>query len=392
MVCSLLRKRIANFVRDITGEQDKYESQLNEKEQQTENEKVLPSSWSSYVETDDNTSDHEAQLRQVSPNVDSPTEATASSNSQPKQLIEPTTRLSGSTQAFAPKRRRCEPCQQARASPAYCYFIAALMEPLYCAGCRSEKPAILFSYSSRRNESDESRLCIGHQGHCTVCPHVKFSLADIDDWKQMIAFKHEDIGVCCQVASCPCANATVRFHPRRRIVCWNWSAPLGAAATLSSKPWDRCLVKLDEMRQIHPALFCPHLQFTPNRFSNSDLLQHPKYAESQWFSCTKCQSEGECNVWSQGTKKINWSGSALVPDNSVATSWVSQLDPDSYGHFADQDTKHITWCDDLGCSTTYALFQSTALMELAMWPSWDPKWLTDGSGHGMQMLDQLAEF
>jgi hypothetical protein len=78
------------------------------------------------------------------------------------------------------------------------------MDRLYCAGCQSEHPALLFSYSSRKAEP---RFCISHQGYYTVCPHLRFSLADIKAWRTGA----QDVTIQCENGSCPCPGAVVTY-------------------------------------------------------------------------------------------------------------------------------------------------------------------------------------
>lgn len=45
--------------------------------------------------------------------------------------------------------------------------------------------------------------------------------------------------------------------------------------------------------------------------------------------------------------------------------WIANIDPESYGGFADQETKHITWCDDRACATTFEGLQGRVLITLS---------------------------
>jgi hypothetical protein len=42
-------------------------------------------------------------------------------------------------------------------------------------------------------------------------------------------------------------------------------------------------------------------------------------------------------------------------DNDRPSKWIEMLDPSSYGHFEDSETKNITWCNDRYCITTREL-------------------------------------
>lgn len=47
-------------------------------------------------------------------------------------------------------------------------------------------------------------------------------------------------------------------------------------------------------------------------------------------------------------------------------AWQTMLDPHSYGHFADADTKNITWCDDRSCPTSFELMQFGVFLNLVL--------------------------
>lgn len=49
--------------------------------------------------------------------------------------------------------------------------------------------------------------------------------------------------------------------------------------------------------------------------------------------------------------------------DACSLDWIIQLDPQSYGHFDDMEMKHVTWCDDRTCATTFEMSQNRALRE-----------------------------
>lgn len=89
----------------------------------------------------------------------------------------------------------CAPCRLARASAGYDMRVARLMDPLYCAGCQTEHPALLLSYSSRKAKL---KTCIGHLASYTICPHLSISLEDVKRWTA----DGQDIKYRCQDATC----------------------------------------------------------------------------------------------------------------------------------------------------------------------------------------------
>jgi hypothetical protein len=77
----------------------------------------------------------------------------------------------------------------------------------------------------------------------------------------------------------------------------------------------------------------------------------------------------------------------MTPWDAADPRWIQILDPQSYGHFEDEATKHITWCDDGHCVTRFELGQAACLMEIAT------RWATlsdshKGWEHVVKMLDR----
>lgn len=68
--------------------------------------------------------------------------------------------------------RYCNGCLRARRAPDWPRRVEKLREYLYCAACRTQHPACLFSPEQRCvQRPDEDRNCIGHQGFLRLCEH-----------------------------------------------------------------------------------------------------------------------------------------------------------------------------------------------------------------------------
>ncbi|KAH6974552.1 hypothetical protein BKA56DRAFT_438075, partial [Ilyonectria sp. MPI-CAGE-AT-0026] len=237
----------------------------------------------------------------------------------------------------------CESCQEARTSPDYADRILNLMKPLYCTACRKERPSILFSYSSRR-ESSATRVCIGHQGYRRICPHLKTSFADIERW--MIEGK--DIEIACHESNCPAATATVRYRTSSQRTDIKWTATLDRRSS-KAMVWDDCRTKLKELHQSFPDFLCAHFKTTPDR------LFYPEHFERTSLArCGACHNP--ISLYQKGTldriESYWWLNSGAGSMDSMFKEWIRGLDPESYGHFDDQNTKCLAWCDDRYCITT----------------------------------------
>ncbi|KAL6408883.1 hypothetical protein AUP68_07831 [Ilyonectria robusta] len=278
----------------------------------------------------------------------------------------------------------CEPCQKSQASPGFGDRIADLLDPLYCAGCQTQHPSILFSSTSRRTESAR-RICIGRQGYYTASPHLAFTLADVEAWIK----KDEGFKICCPESGCPPISVTVDRVCGMDYIAIQWNTALDDASR-SSTFEDRCFARLHAMHRSFPALFCPHLQTTPGTLSYHRTRDH-KTMDGKWaWYCATCFTRITCDSSAEDAKQISSCCIMQLPydDEKKMSTWVRALDPESYGHFSDQDTKHITWCDDRFCITTRELRQFSELISPAMKNLWPP--FRDGSGRAIRFLETLV--
>lgn len=53
----------------------------------------------------------------------------------------------------------------------------------------------------------------------------------------------------------------------------------------------------------------------------------------------------------------------MTNDTKTRSSWDSMIDPESYDLFADDQTKHILWCNDHQCATTFGYASLTVTYE-----------------------------
>lgn len=153
-----------------------------------------------------------------------------------------------------------------------------------------------------------------------------------------------------------------------------------------TKVWDLCFSKLQELHKASPAGFCPHMQATSERFRRPKWLKNG-VDDAPTLECKTCGSSITCVLAPQDeidedsglalkdqVSSISYTGNFEVivgqwdPDEE---GWISRLDPKSYGHFSDSMTKHITWCDDGECATTYELLRFTNLVWLAKFRNYD---------------------
>lgn len=301
----------------------------------------------------------------------------------------------------------CAACQEARSDPDYTSYLAYLLKPLTCTKCCVKHPAILFSKAERENE--KNRRCIMRQGHSTVCPHLKFSLANFEAWR-----KDGLKTIKCGDSSCPFEK--VKLHPKTfRSHHLSIETRVPNDPTVPGKEQSieaRCLAKLEQLRKETPESFCTHIRSARQGHSifpqpdSNDLqmrpeggnvvFKYPRHNKSfkKKILCNLCHSSVDiksvgkrhCEIRFRQTIDLNLKNLKKSPSSR---HWIRSLDPESYGHYNDSETKHITWCDDQNCKTTYGLVQFQTLVK--HYPKWHcsgPKSWFQG---GLKKLNQRVD-
>ena len=267
----------------------------------------------------------------------------------------------------------CNACKKARAEQAFGARLLGLMSPLRCSKCQSEHAAVFFS-ETQRAASESTRACIGHEGYWSVCPHLRISYADIMRWMGDFHTESDHVRISCPEPSCLYHNATIKyeFEGLDDDIAIRWSAYLDPDT--KGTFWDRSSSKLQSIYSAFPAAFCPHVQTTPNRLANLDLWLVDKHLPSgREIYCPACKALIMFNAKAEDAQEPDttqhdpldvpeppidyYSFCVMNRGDAAALSWIEKLNPESYGHFRDQSTKHITWCNDRRCATTYELLQ-----------------------------------
>ncbi|VUC24995.1 unnamed protein product [Clonostachys rosea] len=218
------------------------------------------------------------------------------------------------------------------------------------ARCKESHVASLFS-PSQRNEHPIRRLCIGYEGHYTVCPHLRFSYADVQVWAAMGLGEGAGYTVECEEPLCPLYDAKIRY---RRFEMYGdevtvmWSAfpeACGTNQTRSSQSQflSSCLTKLMSIYALFPGAFCAHVQRSFLEVVNLDTLKEvatPR-AWGMRFSihCPEpvCAASIACSLPRGGLNLLGhgpvtfFDRVTLLPGTVASdTNWISTLDPDSY--------------------------------------------------------------
>lgn len=257
----------------------------------------------------------------------------------------------------------CQPCQQARAAPAFIARVNTLFEDVYCSACQISHAAVFFS-TIERNKPSPSRKCIGHQGYLSACPHLQVSLAELQNLAPKAAGKFKYVTLRCRDRSCLVrAKIECSFLDIFTTISVRWSASLDRE-TIGTF-WERCLAKLQKLHQASPEVFCSHLQTTGSRLYRPHPWNDSPALKTQCISCRQCNMYLSCDSEAEnGWFSLVPRGQSAAICKSLtidiedinrmdASCWVDLLNPESYGRFRDQETKHIMWCDDRECITTF---------------------------------------
>jgi hypothetical protein len=117
------------------------------------------------------------------------------------------------------------------------------------------------------------------------------------------------------------------------------------------------------------AMACPHLKTTPDRLGRFDL--HRRNFGHGYFSyhCRMYTFVVAFNLNDEAKPmaSVQLAVSSTMRKSECPSSprWIQHVDPDTYGHFSDLGTRHITWRDHRRCTTTFELVRTASLYR---WP------------------------
>lgn len=120
--------------------------------------------------------------------------------------------------------------------------------------------------------------------------------------------------------------------------------------------------------------FCPHFKTNPDRIFRRELWESKstKYVDLI-CKCLHCKTKIRITFGGpstfMGKERAPVYVHARVPfekksDGASFQDFNNHIDPESYGHFSDDETKSITWCDDKTCATTFDLGAHAAAQSL----------------------------
>jgi hypothetical protein len=221
------------------------------------------------------------------------------------------------------------------------------------------------------------------EGRVKLCDHLSYSVADMqricksdelsgkgtiyyceDPSHQGIAaygdypFKIGVPGVMFKKASSGYADVCITFALAR---------PLESTSSSTSEvDIKSCLSSVSEAMNESSFAFCPHFRTTPDRMMDFGWYKEEVDQPGEYFrKCMFCPMTIRFHLGEKSRQlgkppvvcelalhyQTGWRGS----EGWDIIGWIRIFDPNSYGLFSDQASKHITWCDDRRCATTFEL-------------------------------------
>lgn len=294
----------------------------------------------------------------------------------------------------------CPDCEQARSDPDYHKRTMDLMRLIHCGRCDDKHPAFLFSPTERQSDSSAARQCIGYEGRIYPCKHKEVSWSDgiaIDrlgglpdsvETKSLGPFvvkgacehhDHEDRGIPqLDLLLTNGSQQEVRLHYRATV------APQYGPHREGEDGKEAYATQVLELFREDELMFCPHFKTTPSRLRDFDSHFHD--GDSRYcHMCQVCPFQISIQVGPKPKIECSSISRPLLKDGPTGENWIQLLDPSTCGFFSDQETKHITWCDDHQCDTTFELIRAASL-----------RWLYANQDllktmHADEALDQISK-
>lgn len=272
--------------------------------------------------------------------------------------------------------RFCNSCCNARFDPDYSSRFVSLLRRMYCSGCQREHGALQFS-AAQRQFSDASRVCIAHEGYMRLCPHRTMSSQEIRDWGNTYPEAGSFCKIKCQEPSC---NASFDISVRQlstgtqQLLTIEWEMnSLGRHPKPAHHTTGAFL--LSQIKE-YPALFCPHVRAHSSGFPDP-APNRPVVPEHGSFQikCYSCKVrvvftlfdqrglEGRSGIRGYRKCSMETINHDHRPPYNYDWTWIMQLEPASFKLYADEESKHIAWCDGgEDCATNYRLLRFTEIL------------------------------
>ncbi|KAJ2977200.1 hypothetical protein NQ176_g4503 [Zarea fungicola] len=273
--------------------------------------------------------------------------------------------------------RFCNDCCNARFDPDYSSRFVSLLRRMYCSGCKREHGALQFSATQRRQYSDESRVCIAHEGYMRLCPHRTISSKEIRDWGNSNPESGSLRHIKCQESSC---NALFKIEVQQlstgteQLLTIEWAMnSFGRHPKPVQKTAGNFL--LSQIKD-YPGLFCPHVRAHSTGFADPASIR-PVVPEHGSFNieCYTCYVHVVFTLYNQrglegvssiaGYRKCHMEtiNREHRPPYSYDWTWIMQLEPESFNLHSDQESKHVATCDGgEDCATNYRLLRFTEIL------------------------------
>lgn len=264
----------------------------------------------------------------------------------------------------------CNACAALRKSLRYMSKINALLvEIRLCNSCDLAHRKVNFSCNERYKEGAH-RKCVLHEGAWGVCAHLslKWNAITTRDWSTWPGYRRTRDGWTV-TTSCKHPDHHVNERPAVTITFREGERKVPSGYVLSStqdlyprvdtpeKQVESCLSKVFNTLDAGCTMLCPHLRITPETLRS--IASHPHSTLDGTYylhSCQFCRFIVCLNLSDRQHPRIECENEMIVNTKGSLGQWSSfniLIDPESFNLRSDERAKHVLWCDDKQCATSF---------------------------------------
>lgn len=264
----------------------------------------------------------------------------------------------------------CNACAAWRKRFWYLYDIHELLvDDKYCAYCGLTHLQVSFSHRERDKREGHAR-CVLHEGVWRVCAHLCFRWSGIAnrDWSQQPEYRRTRAGWTVTV-TCKHPDHHINERPAVTITFRKGESKVPNSFVLSStqnlypridapeKQLESCLSKVFDTLEAGCTMLCPHLRITPGTLRS--IASHPHSSvdgTNYTHVCQICRFVVRFQLSDPQHPRIECQHETTMDTKGSIGTWHSfqrLIDPESFGIRSDGDAKHILWCDDKQCATSF---------------------------------------
>ncbi|KAI1382984.1 uncharacterized protein F4822DRAFT_88805 [Hypoxylon trugodes] len=309
--------------------------------------------------------------------------------------------------------RLCIPCRAWKDTELLDYMLNWLKKPTWCSGCKKNHPLIFFS-AAQRATSSTKRICIGREASIKLCSHEALTWADLEKASAKFGGLKGDERIRIEKKCMHRSHRSTRNKAgsldlpeiaisSTRIISLHWRSPAFDLDPTVPVTKDQIRNYLASRKSIFEHALCPHvklddgqllLPFEQNQcacFDGPQAVGHVPahlHRHKSWEKCCRCRAANKPHLQGQFLPPETGAGNTLYWGDSLchtyecsecraeyswfrddtcrvylrahrhpfgrtptSKTWLTHLDPESWGITEDEKLKHVVWCPDSKCAT-----------------------------------------